>query len=208
MMIFLKILFSRQWFLISCIYHPQMLHEKADLLFATVDHRIAGSSFVIPYSLFLYMLSWSLKKFEELSVQELYSILQLRNIVFAIEQNCVYPDMDDKDQSSYHIMCWSKGLLPEQKEELVAYARILPPGLVYKEPSIGRIVTAATVRGTGAGKELVKRAIDHVEELYGKTPIRISAQVYLIKFYTAFGFATVGDSYIEDSIEHIEMVKS
>lgn len=147
------------------------------------------------------MLSWSVKKFDELSVHELYSILQLRNIVFAIEQNCVYPDMDDKDQLAYHIMCW-------QEKELVAYSRIIAPGIVYKEPSIGRIVTSATVRGTGAGKELVKRSIDLVEELYGKTPIRISAQVYLIKFYTDLGFTTVGDSYIEDNIEHIEMVKS
>src|SRR5258705_10727472 len=148
--------------------------------------------------LFLLMLSWTLKKFEELSIQELYAILQLRNIVFAIEQNCVYPDMDDRDQPSYHVMAW-------QNEKLVAYSRIIPPGITYKEPSIGRIVTSPLLRGTGIGKELVKRSIDHIGELYGKAPIRISAQVYLVKFYTDFGFQTVGESYIEDSIGHIEM---
>lgn len=147
------------------------------------------------------MISWALKKFEELTVQELYAILQLRNEVFAIEQNCVYPDMDNKDQPSYHLMCL-------QNEKLVAYARIIPPGIVYTEPSIGRVVTAPVVRGTGAGKELMIRSIGHIEELYGKTPIRISAQFYLQKFYTEFGFQSIGDVYIEDSIEHIEMVKS
>lgn len=165
-----------------------------------------------PILKFQNMLDWSFKKFDELTIQELYSILQLRNIVFAIEQNCVYPDMDDRDQPSYHIMCWSKELSEQDKEadsyRLVAYARIIPPGIVYKEPSIGRIVTSSSTRGTGIGKDLVKRSIDHIHTLYGETPIRISAQVYLIKFYTGFGFQTTGDAYIEDSIEHIEMVKS
>ncbi|NOT50444.1 MAG: GNAT family N-acetyltransferase [Chitinophagaceae bacterium] len=147
------------------------------------------------------MHSWVIKKFHDLTVDELYAILQLRNEVFAIEQNCVYPDLDDKDQPSHHLMCW-------QNEILVAYARIIPPGIVYKEPSIGRIVTSAGVRRTGVGKELVHRSIELIEKLYSKTSIRISAQVYLVKFYTDFGFQTIGDSYIEDSIEHIGMIKS
>lgn len=147
------------------------------------------------------MISWTLKKFDELTIHELYAILQLRNEVFAIEQNCVYPDMDNKDQPSYHLM----GM---QNEKLIAYARIIPPGIVYNEPSIGRVVTSPVVRGTGMGKELMKRSIRHIEELYGETPIRISAQVYLQKFYTELGFQTTGDVYIEDNLEHIEMVKS
>lgn len=151
--------------------------------------------------LFLCMISWTLKKFDELTIYELYAILQLRNEVFAIEQNCVYPDTDNRDQPSYHLMCM-------QNEKLIAYARIIPPGIVYTEPSIGRVVTSPIVRGTGIGKELMNRSIGCIEELYGETPIRISAQVYLQKFYTELGFQSVGDIYIEDSIEHIEMVKS
>jgi len=147
------------------------------------------------------MISWTIKKFDELTIHELYAILQLRNEVFAIEQNCVYPDLDNKDQPSYHLLCL-------QNEKLVAYTRIIPPGIVYTEPSIGRVVTSPAVRGTGIGKELMKRSIGCIEELYGKTPIRISAQVYLQKFYIAFGFQSIGDVYIEDSIDHIEMVKS
>ena len=147
------------------------------------------------------MISWILKKFDELTIHELYAILQLRNEVFAIEQTCVYPDMDNRDQPSYHLMCM-------QNKKLVAYARIIPPGIVYTEPSIGRVVTSPIARGTGTGKELMKRSISCILELYGKTPIRISAQVYLQKFYTEFGFQSIGDVYMEDSIEHIEMVKS
>jgi ElaA protein len=143
---------------------------------------------------------WSLKKFDELSVDELYSILQLRNIVFAVEQNCVYPDMDDKDQVSYHLTC-------TDHNKLAAYTRIIPPGIVYKEPSIGRVVTAPAYRGAGIGKQLMDRSIETCEKLFGKTPIRISAQTYLIKFYTDLGFQTEGDPYIEDSIQHIAMVR-
>ncbi len=147
------------------------------------------------------MLTWILKKFNDLTVQELYSILQLRNEVFAIEQNCVYPDMDDKDQPSYHLMAL-------QENKLVAYTRIIPPGIVYKEPSIGRVVTAPMVRRTGIGKELMQRSIKSVEELYGKIPIKIGAQTYLQKFYNELGFQSTGTIYLEDGIEHIAMIKS
>lgn len=147
------------------------------------------------------MISWTLKKFDELSVHELYAILQLRNEVFAVEQNCVYPDLDNKDQSSYHFI----GL---QHDKLIAYTRIIPPGIIYKEASIGRVVTSPSARKTGIGKELMKRSIQCIEDLYGKTPIRIGAQVYLTKFYAGFGFTAIGKIYLEDGIEHIEMVKS
>ena len=146
------------------------------------------------------MRTWSLKKFDELSVHELYAVLQLRNIVFAIEQNCVYPDMDERDQPSFHLLCTHNNML-------IAYSRLLPPGLTYEEPSIGRVVTSPTVRGTGIGKELMDRSIEACTMLFGKTPIRISAQTYLIKFYTDLGFQTEGESYIEDSIPHIVMIR-
>jgi ElaA protein len=146
-------------------------------------------------------ITWMLKKFNELSVHQLYFILQLRNEVFAIEQNCVYPDLDNKDQPSYHLMGW-------QNDKLIAYTRIIPPGIVYPEPSIGRVVTSPVARGSGIGKELLQQSISKVYELFGKTPIKIGAQLYLLKFYAGLGFHKTSDIYLEDGIEHIEMVKS
>jgi ElaA protein len=146
------------------------------------------------------MLTWILKKFADLSPQELYAILQLRNVVFAIEQNCVYPDMDDKDQPAYHLMGW-------KNEKLVAYTRIIPPDIIYPEPSIGRVVTAPSARGEGFGKQLMEKSIEQLYHLFGQTPIKIGAQFYLKRFYAAFGFIQSSDIYLEDGIEHIEMVR-
>lgn len=147
------------------------------------------------------MLSWILKKFEELSLRELYAILQLRNEVFVVEQNCVYPDLDNKDQAAHHLMGW-------KNDTLIAYTRIIPPGAAHTEPSIGRVVTSPSARGEGIGRQLMEHSIEHIYTIYGKTPIRIGAQVYLKKFYTSLGFLPAGDVYPEDGIEHIEMVKS
>lgn len=145
------------------------------------------------------MISWVVKKFDELNVHELYAIHQLRNEVFVVEQNCIYQDADNKDQSSHHCMGWLD-------DKLIAYARILPPGLAYKEPSIGRVVTSPSARRSGTGKELVQRSIEQINKLYGITPIKIGAQVYLQKFYSSFGFQPTGEIYLEDGIEHIEMI--
>ena len=146
-------------------------------------------------------ITWTLKKFDNLSPHELYAILQLRNEVFAVEQNCVYPDMDNKDQYSYHFMGW-------KNEKLIAYTRIIPPGIIYPEPSIGRVVTSPSVRRTGIGRDLMERSIEQTYNLYGKTPIRIGAQLYLLQFYNDLGFRQTGDVYLEDGIEHIEMLRS
>lgn len=146
------------------------------------------------------MLSWTLKKFEALSPHELYAILQLRNEVFAIEQNCVYPDMDNKDQPAYHLMGW-------KNDKLIAYTRIIPPGVAYAEPSIGRVVTSPSARGEGIGKQLMEKSLEHLHHIYGSTPVKIGAQLYLKKFYTNFSFLPAGDVYLEDGIEHIEMVR-
>lgn len=145
-------------------------------------------------------INWIIKKFDELTPHELYSILQLRNIVFAIEQNCVYPDMDDKDQPAEHLMAW-------QNEKLIAYTRILPPGIKYVEPSLGRVVTAPFVRGEGIGKQLMEKSLEQVYNKYDATPVKISAQLYMKKFYTEFGFLQTSGVYLEDGIDHIEMVK-
>lgn len=145
-------------------------------------------------------MTWLLKKFADLSPHELYAILQLRNEVFAIEQNCVYPDMDNKDQPSYHLMGWNN-------DKLIAYARIIPPGEAYPEPSIGRVAITPFARGEGIGKQLMEQSIEHIYRIYGTIPVKIGAQLYLKKFYTNFGFLPTSDVYLEDGIEHIEMVK-
>ena len=146
-------------------------------------------------------MKWTLVKFDDLSALELYKIMQLRNEVFVVEQNCVYQDADDKDQKGFHFMGWDG-------DALIAYTRILPPGLSYTEPSIGRVVTAPSARKNGIGRELMIRSIAAVKKLYGELPIKIGAQVYLQKFYTSLGFLQTSAIYMEDNIEHIEMVKS
>ncbi|ULQ56604.1 GNAT family N-acetyltransferase [Flavihumibacter rivuli] len=142
--------------------------------------------------------NWQLKQFGELTPEELYQILRLRSEVFVVEQNCVFLDMDNKDQSSWHLMGWQDGLL-------AAYTRLLPPGLSYEEMSIGRVVSSPAVRGTGIGRELMLESISACRKLFGNGPIRIGAQLYLKKFYASLGFIAEGDIYLEDGIEHVEM---
>ena len=143
--------------------------------------------------------NWVLKKFDDLSPHELYAIMQLRNEVFAVEQQCVYQDADNKDQPSFHFMGWLEN-------KLVAYTRLLPPGVAYIEPSIGRVVNSPSSRRSGIGRELMKRSIEEVYILYGTLPIKIGAQLYLQNFYSSFGFNQTSAIYLEDNIEHIEMV--
>ena len=143
-------------------------------------------------------MNWLCKKFDDLTPLELYAILQLRNIVFTVEQNCVYPDMDDKDQYCYHLMRWDNN-------KLVAYTRLVPPGVSYTEAAIGRVVTAPQARRSGLGKELMKLSIDKCRELFEITIIKIGAQLYLKKFYESLGFIQTSDIYDEDGIDHIEM---
>ena len=143
---------------------------------------------------------WVLKKFDELTPYELYAILQLRNAVFVVEQACVFQDADDKDQGSYHLMGFSKS-------SLVAYTRLLPPGLAYDQASIGRVVTAPAARRNGIGKILMKQSINAVYSLFGSGAIKIGAQLYLKAFYESFGFVQTGTPYLEDGIPHIYMLK-
>lgn len=146
------------------------------------------------------LLNWQLKKFETLTPFELYAIMQLRNEVFVVEQNCLYQDADGKDQFSWHLMGTNK------ERKLMAYSRLLPSGIAFKEPSIGRVVTSADVRREGAGKELMNEAIKNCKELFGMMPVRIGAQLYLLQFYQLFGFEKVSEVYLEDGIKHIEML--
>lgn len=144
-------------------------------------------------------LQWKLKSFDRLSSGELYDILVLRSEVFVVEQQCAYQDIDGKDQTSTHLMAY-------RGNELVAYARLLPPGLSYKTASIGRVITRRTERGAGLGKELIRRAMEAVVGLFGKGLVTISAQQHLEAFYGAFGFVRQGDAYLEDGIPHIKMI--
>ena len=144
-------------------------------------------------------LDWQLKKFDELTVAELYAILQLRNEVFVLEQNCPYQDADNKDQKSLHFMGWDGGTL-------VAYSRIIPQGISYTEASIGRVVTNPKYRGIGAGKQLMQLSISNTLQQFNCTQIKIGAQLYLKKFYEALGFVQCSDQYLEDNIPHIEML--
>jgi ElaA protein len=144
-------------------------------------------------------MTWSCKKFDELNTHELYAALKLRSEVFVVEQNCVFLDTDNKDQVSHHVMGW-------KKNELAAYSRIVPAGISYEESSIGRIVTSRSARGEGYGRTLLLYSIDMLYTLHGDRAIRIGAQHHLKNFYESFGFIQAGPVYIEDGIEHIEML--
>src|SRR5262245_13617144 len=135
-------------------------------------------------------LSWQLKKFDDLSLEELYNILRLRQEVFIVEQDCPFVDTDGKDAGSYHLSGFAGS-------DLAAYARLVPGGLIYAEPSIGRVITSGKYRRAGYGKLLMEKAIIETERLYGKQPFKIGGQLYLKRFYESFGFRQQGDIYIE-----------
>lgn len=143
--------------------------------------------------------TWRCKAFGELTAIELYGILQLRTDVFILEQNCLYRDVDGKDIKAFHLFASSE-------DKIHAYARILPPGISYDEVSIGRVVTSKAARNTGLGKLLMNKCMDFIKEKFPETPVRISAQSYLIKFYQEFGFNATGPEYLEDDIPHIQML--
>lgn len=145
------------------------------------------------------MTNWICKEFADLTPDELYAVLRLRSEVFVVEQNCIFLDMDNKDQFSQHLMGW-------RENKLVGYARIVPAGFSYVESSIGRIVSSPDVRGMGIGRDLLQQSIKTLYTLHGKRVIRIGAQYYLKNFYGSFGFQQASDIYLEDGIEHIEMI--
>ncbi len=146
------------------------------------------------------MLQWQLKTFHQLSSLELYEVMRLRGEVFVVEQNCPFVDADGKDVASHHLCGFHQG-------ELVAYARLVPPGSCYAEPSIGRVLTAGKYRKLGYGKLLMQQALRETEKLHGQIAIRIGAQYYLKNFYEAFGFQDINDHYLEDGIAHLIMLR-
>ncbi len=148
----------------------------------------------------LNQLHWYIRTWEELSKEELYAILTLRTEVFIIEQNCPYLDTDGKDLKSLHLFAMDKNNVVH------ACLRLVKPGVSYPEWAIGRVATSLECRRSGIGKELMKRGIDYLKKEYSDPSIRISAQCYLKKFYSGFGFIEVGEEYLEDDIPHIEML--
>ncbi len=139
------------------------------------------------------------KTFDELSTQELYEILRLRSEVFVVEQDCVYQDVDNKDQKALHVLGLKDG-------ELVAYTRMFKPGDYFKNASIGRVVVPKSQRKYGHGKQIMQVSMVALAQRFPNTTIEISAQKYLLKFYTELGFEAVGEEYLEDGIPHVRML--
>lgn len=148
------------------------------------------------------MLDFECVPFQGLSLETLYTVLALRQEVFMMEQTCYYLDADGRDQVSWHLMG------RDEHGKIVAYARLLPPGVPFEgHTSIGRVLSAAEVRRTGAGRALLQKAIEESIRIFGHFPICISAQSYLLRFYRSFGFVEEGAEYLEDGIPHIHMVR-
>jgi ElaA protein len=145
-------------------------------------------------------LTWRCVPFDSLAPGELQAIHRARQRVFVVEQGCAFLDADEDDEAAQHLAAWAAG-----KREPLAYARLLPPGARYEEASIGRVLTSASVRRCGLGRELMLRALALVAAMWPRAAVRISAQTRLESFYAALGFVAVGAPYLEDGIEHTEM---
>jgi ElaA protein len=144
-------------------------------------------------------MSWTLKRFDDLTNMELYIILKERTTVFVVEQNCPYPEVDGKDPLSYH-------LFKEENGEIIAYLRVLPAGVSYQEASIGRVLVKKEYRGRGIAEELLRRGLDFIHGELNENTVKIQAQEYLKKFYGSFGFKAITETYLEDNIPHVDML--
>jgi len=151
----------------------------------------------------MIQIDWKIKSFSRLGRDELYEFLKLRVDVFVVEQKCPYPEMDDKDRHPETLHLAGKG----KGGELMAYLRILPPGLSFKEVSIGRVVVAKESRRQGISDTMLKIALNQINRTWPNENIRIGAQVYLKKFYESHGFEAASESYLEDGIPHIDMIR-
>lgn len=146
------------------------------------------------------MIEISVKNFEELSTTELYDLLQLRSEIFVVEQDCVYQDLDGKDQKALHV-------LGTKNDTIVAYTRIFKAGDYLAQASIGRVVVKKGERQHGYGVDIMKASIEAVEKRFKETSIALSAQTYLKRFYNSLGFIEKGGEYLEDGIPHVMMVR-
>lgn len=143
-------------------------------------------------------LQFKIRAFNELSVSELYQVLRLRESVFIIEQDCIYQDVDNKDQKALHVLGAYDG-------KIVAYSRVFKPGDYFDYASIGRVVIDKEYRDRKWGYPLMEASIKAVMDYFGESRIEISAQLYLQKFYENNGFYAISETYLEDDIPHIRM---
>lgn len=147
------------------------------------------------------MKSITIKSFKELNTTELYRILQLRSEVFVVEQDCVYQDIDDKDQTAIHVF-------GTKNNKIIAYTRIFKPGDYFKNASIGRVLVDIKERNYSYGYDIMKASINTIKDLYNTNIIELSAQTYLKRFYNNLGFMEQGEEYLEDGIPHVRMLKN
>lgn len=147
------------------------------------------------------MIDIKVKTFKELTTQELYDLLQLRSEVFVVEQDCVYQDIDGKDQKALHVIGF-------KNNKVVAYTRLFKPGDYFKYASIGRVVVSDKEREHKYGYDIMYTSIKAIKSHYNETKIKISAQTYLKRFYNNLEFFEVGEEYLEDGIPHIGMIKT
>lgn len=145
------------------------------------------------------VLNWQIKHYNDLTLNEFHDIIALRLKAFVVEQNCAYLDLDGKDKKSYHLIC-RNGI-----GDIVATARILPPGISYEDSSIGRVVIDESIRGKGIGHDLMSKSVEFSKVEFGNAPIQISAQKHLEKYYEQHEFYSTGKEYLEDDIPHVEM---
>lgn len=143
---------------------------------------------------------WTVRRFDELTPIELHDVLRLRQDVFVVEQDCVFGEIDGRDPLALHLLGHGDG-------RLVAYARVFAPGVVAREASIGRVVTDRSVRGTGLGRPLMREALRVAASIAPDSDVRVAAQAHLETFYGSLGFVRIGGLYIEDGIEHVDMVR-
>lgn len=146
-------------------------------------------------------MNFSIKKFNELSLEELYQILRLRSEIFVVEQDCVYQDIDNKDQMAFHVLGF-------KENKLIAYARIFDSGQYFKHPSIGRILVKESERKHKYGYQIVEISIQFIQTNFSEKDILISAQTYLLNFYKSLGFNPIEKEYLEDGIPHIKMLRT
>lgn len=148
-------------------------------------------------------LEWKCKRFEQLDNNQLYDLIKFRVNIFVVEQYCPYPELDEKDRASdaHHLIAY-------QNSTIVAYARLLPPGVSYPESSVGRFGVDASLRLQGIGSILMNKCLEQAAILWPDYDIKVSAQAHLKKFYESFDFKQTSESYLEDDIPHIEMLKS
>jgi len=167
-------------------------------------HRILKHTYPNSGAPTMTVIDWQWSHFADLSHEDVYELLKARQNVFIVEQNCVYCDADDKDQTSWHLLGWQTA---SQPKKLAASLRVTLPGVRFAELSIGRVITTRDFRGLGVGKQLMQIAMQNIAQYWPKQPIRISAQAYLQKFYSEFGFVCVSPKpYDEDGIPHVEML--